>query len=41
MAGSSSNRFEKLDFASFLRPLIVPAPAGKQSGNAAGQLDLF
>jgi DNA repair photolyase len=41
MAGSNSRRFEKLDFSRFRRPLIVPAPAGKQCGNATGQLDLF
>jgi DNA repair photolyase len=41
MSGSSARRFEKLDFSRFRRPLIVPASAGKQSGNATGQLDLF
>jgi DNA repair photolyase len=41
MSGSSARRFEKLDFSRFRRPLIVPAAAGKQSGNATGQLDLF
>ena len=40
----TSGRFAELDTSRFKRPLIVPLvpPAvGKQSGNAAGQLDLF
>jgi DNA repair photolyase len=41
MGGSGMRRFEKLDFSRFKRPLIVPAAAGKQTGNATGQLDLF
>jgi DNA repair photolyase len=36
-----SKRFERLDFSRFRRPLIVPPSAGKQAGNATGQLDLF
>jgi DNA repair photolyase len=34
-------RFAGLDASRFRRPLIVPAAAGKQCGNATGQLDLF
>jgi DNA repair photolyase len=41
MGGNGMRRFETLDFSRFKRPLIVPAAAGKQSGNATGQLDLF
>jgi DNA repair photolyase len=36
-----SGRFDRLDTSHFARPLVVPASAGKQCGNAAGQLDLF
>ncbi len=39
--GSMSNRFDKLDFSRFRKPLVVPAVPGKQCGNATGQLDLF
>jgi DNA repair photolyase len=41
MGGSGMRRFEKLDFSRFKRPLVVPVAAGKQNGNATGQLDLF
>jgi hypothetical protein len=41
MAASSLARFERLDVSQFRRPLVVPAAAGKQCGNATGQLDLF
>jgi DNA repair photolyase len=41
MGGSGMRRFEQLDFSRFRRPLIVPPAAGKQCGNATGQLDLF
>ncbi|WP_370660024.1 PA0069 family radical SAM protein [Massilia horti] len=34
-------RFERLDVSQFKRPQVVPAPPGKQCGNATGQLDLF
>ncbi|MEO7496691.1 MAG: PA0069 family radical SAM protein [Massilia sp.] len=36
-----SGRFDRLDTSRFTRPLVVPASAGKQCGNATGQLDLF
>jgi DNA repair photolyase len=39
--GGLRGRFERLDVAQFRRPLIVPPAAGKQCGNATGQLDLF
>jgi DNA repair photolyase len=41
MAGSGMRRFETLDFSRFRRPQVVPPTAGKQCGNATGQLDLF
>ena len=41
MAGVNMQRFETLDFSRFKRPLVVPPTAGKQTGNATGQLDLF
>jgi DNA repair photolyase len=41
MGGSNSRRFEQLDFSRFRRPQFVPPAAGKQCGNATGQLDLF
>ena len=41
MAGGNRQRFEKLDFSCFKRPLVVPPAVGKQTGNATGQLDLF
>ena len=41
MAGGNRQRFEKLDFSRFKRPLVVPPAVGKQTGNATGQLDLF
>ncbi len=41
MGGQGMRRFEKLDFSRFRRPLVVPPSAGKQTGNATGQLDLF
>ncbi|MDB5754972.1 MAG: radical protein [Massilia sp.] len=41
LTGRYSNRFERLDFSRFRRPLIVPPTGGKQNGNATGQLDLF
>ena len=41
LTGRYSNRFERLDFSRFRRPLIVPPAGGKQNGNATGQLDLF
>jgi len=34
-------RFGRLDTSQFRRPLIVPPTAGKQTGNASVQLDLF
>jgi DNA repair photolyase len=34
-------RFERLDVSQFRRPTVVPPRAGKQCGNATGQLDLF
>ena len=37
----TSGRFAELDASRFRRPLVVPPTAGKRSGNAAGQLDLF
>jgi DNA repair photolyase len=36
-----SGRFEAMDCSLFRRPLVVPVSAGKQCGNATGQLDLF
>jgi DNA repair photolyase len=39
--GGLRGRFERLDVSQFRRPLVVPASAGKQTGNATGQLDLF
>jgi DNA repair photolyase len=39
--GGLRGRFERLDVSQFRRPLVVPAAAGKQCGNATGQLDLF
>jgi DNA repair photolyase len=39
--GGLRGRFERLDVAQFRRPLVVPPSAGKQMGNATGQLDLF
>ncbi|GAB3419023.1 PA0069 family radical SAM protein [Massilia agilis] len=39
--GGLRGRFEKLDVSQFRRPLVVPPAAGKQTGNATGQLDLF
>jgi DNA repair photolyase len=39
--GGLRGRFERLDVSQFRRPLVVPVSAGKQSGNATGQLDLF
>jgi DNA repair photolyase len=41
MGGSMTRRFDQLDASRFKRPLVVPASAGKQCGNATGQLDLF
>ena len=41
MGANGMRRFEKLDFSRFNRPLVVPPSAGKQTGNATGQLDLF
>ncbi|WP_374046034.1 PA0069 family radical SAM protein [Massilia sp. R2A-15] len=41
IAGVNQQRFEKLDFSRFKRPQVVPPAAGKQTGNATGQLDLF
>jgi len=38
---ATSGRFAELDTSRFKRPIIVPPSAAKQSGNAAGQLDLF
>ena len=37
----TSGRFAELDTSRFRRPLVVPPTAGKQCGNATGQLDLF
>ncbi len=37
----SSGRFGAMDCTAFRRPLVVPVSAGKQCGNATGQLDLF
>jgi DNA repair photolyase len=37
----TSGRFAELDVSRFRRPTVVPPVAGKQCGNAAGQLDLF
>ncbi len=37
----SSGRFAEMDCGRFRRPLVVPNSAGKQCGNATGQLDLF
>jgi DNA repair photolyase len=34
-------KFAELDATQFRRPEVVPQKAGKQSGNAVGQLDLF
>lgn len=34
-------RFGRLDSSQFRRPVVVPPSAGKQCGNATGQLDLF
>jgi DNA repair photolyase len=39
--GGLRGRFERLDVSQFRRPLVVPASAGKQCGNATGQLDMF
>jgi DNA repair photolyase len=39
--GKLGSRFERLDVSQFRRPLVVPRKAGKQTGNATGQLDLF
>jgi DNA repair photolyase len=39
--GGLRGRFERLDVGQFRRPLVVPPKAGKQMGNATGQLDLF
>jgi DNA repair photolyase len=39
--GGLRGRFERLDVSQFRRPLVVPTTAGKQTGNATGQLDLF
>jgi DNA repair photolyase len=36
-----SGRFTEMDVTQFRRPLVVPVSAGKQCGNATGQLDLF
>ncbi len=36
-----NGRFAELDCSQFTRPAVVPAAAGKQCGNATGQLDLF
>jgi DNA repair photolyase len=36
-----SGRFAALDVTRFKRPQVVPVSAGKQCGNATGQLDLF
>ncbi|HZV64828.1 MAG TPA: PA0069 family radical SAM protein [Telluria sp.] len=41
MGGSMTRRFDQLDASRFKRPLVVPPSAGKQCGNATGQLDLF
>lgn len=37
----TSGRFAELDCSQFKRPIVVPPVAGKQCGNATGQLDLF
>jgi DNA repair photolyase len=37
----TSGRFTQMDITQFRRPLVVPVSAGKQCGNATGQLDLF
>ena len=37
----NSGRFGEMDSSAFRRPLVVPVSAGKQCGNATGQLDLF
>ncbi len=37
----AGNRFAELDTSQFKRPAVVPPAAGKQCGNATGQLDLF
>jgi hypothetical protein len=34
-------RFATLDASQFRKPLVVPAPNGRQCSNATGQLDLF
>lgn len=39
--GALRGRFERLDSSQFRRPLVVPAPSGKQKGKASAQLDLF
>jgi DNA repair photolyase len=39
--GKRSDKFAELDCSAFRAPLVVPPPPAKQSGNAAGQLDLF
>jgi DNA repair photolyase len=39
--GGLRGRFERLDVSQFRRPTVVPPRAGKQCGNATGQLDLF
>jgi DNA repair photolyase len=39
--GGLRGRFERLDVSRFRRPTVVPPKAGKQCGNATGQLDLF
>lgn len=33
--------FAEMDASQFRKPLVIPPPPGKQSGNAVGQLDLF
>ncbi len=38
---ASMGRFAAMDASQFRRPLVVPASANKQMGNATGQLDLF
>jgi len=38
---ASMGRFAAMDASRFRRPLVVPASANKQMGNATGQLDLF
>ncbi|HEY1044320.1 MAG TPA: PA0069 family radical SAM protein [Telluria sp.] len=37
----ANDRFARMDFSQFRRPLVVPTPPAKQCGNATGQLDLF